>query len=381
MGKGSAPKAPKYGKLEKAMAKSASEATKIAKKQLAYQKEQFAFFKQQGIKSAELTDKVTGAFLEQQAFNFDNAQKDRERYETIFQPVEDHFTADAMAYDSPERRAEEMGKAQADVAMQWDKMRENAIRDMEGYGLSPSSTRFQAMDLGVRIEEAKAKAAAGNVAAWRTEDKGDAMQLQAINIGKGYPGQVIASGAAGAQLGSGAVSGQNATVGTMGQTQGTAPQYGAIGNSFMGTAQAGTLGQGQLMDQGFQNQNTAYNTEQAATTGWGDILGLAAGMGSKFLMAADGGPVNDPEATPGGAVPVSASPSGGSAIDDVDAKLTPGEYVIPKDVTEWLGKKHLQKLVEKSREEAAGPTDVKPTVAQGVTGPAQFVSRPQGAVG
>jgi muramidase (phage lysozyme) len=55
--------------------------------------------------------------------------------------------------------------------------------------------------------------------------------------------------------------------------------------------------------------------------------------------------------TPGGAVPIAASPSGGKAVDDVPARLTPGEFVVPKDVVAWKGEEHFQKLIQKSRED------------------------------
>ncbi len=54
-------------------------------------------------------------------------------------------------------------------------------------------------------------------------------------------------------------------------------------------------------------------------------------------------------------VPSSASPSGGAETDDVTAQVNVGEFVVPKDVTSWLGEKFLQKLIEKSRMEMQGP--------------------------
>jgi hypothetical protein len=54
-------------------------------------------------------------------------------------------------------------------------------------------------------------------------------------------------------------------------------------------------------------------------------------------------------ATTGGHVPRTASPSGGRNIDDVHANLNAGEFVMPKDVTEWKGLEHMHKIIADAR--------------------------------
>jgi hypothetical protein len=71
-----------------------------------------------------------------------------------------------------------------------------------------------------------------------------------------------------------------------------------------------------------------------------------------------------------------ASPTGGKAVDDVPARLTVGEFVIPKDVAAWKGQEHFQKLIDSSRKAAAQAT-AKPKVGPAVGGPPAVVSRPQ----
>jgi hypothetical protein len=44
----------------------------------------------------------------------------------------------------------------------------------------------------------------------------------------------------------------------------------------------------------------------------------------------------------------------GKAIDDVPARLTAGEFVIPKDVLSWKGEEFFQKLIEGSRKSKPG---------------------------
>ena len=59
---------------------------------------------------------------------------------------------------------------------------------------------------------------------------------------------------------------------------------------------------------------------------------------------ADGG-----DATQGGHVDQSMSPSGGVNVDDVPANLNAEEFVIPRDVARWKGEEFWHKEIAKSR--------------------------------
>jgi hypothetical protein len=59
-------------------------------------------------------------------------------------------------------------------------------------------------------------------------------------------------------------------------------------------------------------------------------------------------------------VPPEASPSGGAETDDVHAMVNEGEFIIPKPVTNWLGEKFFQKLIEKAYAEMQGPKVAEP---------------------
>jgi len=70
-------------------------------------------------------------------------------------------------------------------------------------------------------------------------------------------------------------------------------------------------------------------------------------------MMARGGQVKPP--TTGGFVSHELSPSGGQKVDDVQAQLNAGEFVIPKDVAAWKGKEFFYKLIAQARKiQAAG---------------------------
>jgi hypothetical protein len=334
--KNKAPPPPDYTPIANASREAAQLSYSLGKEQLAWAKEQYA-------NDSEVTSRVVDSFLDTQAINQETAQKDRARYEEIFQPLEESLAADAASYSSPERRDLEMGRAQAGVAQQFDAQRSNALSQLESFGIDPTSTRYAALDLGYRAQQAAASAAAGNQAGQQVDAMGRALRSEAINVGRGYPGQI--AGQYGTALGAGS-QGVNSTLAQTASganTMGTSAQYMGLGNQSLGTW-------GNTLNAGYQNQLAAHNANQNASSGWGSALGLIGGIGMSARKLEGGGSV-DPGATPGGAVPIGASPSGGGAIDDVPAALTAGEFVIPKDVTSWMGEKQMHQLIERARKE------------------------------
>jgi hypothetical protein len=158
MSNNNAPAAPNYGPIIRAQKEMAAE-------DMALQRQQFQWAQQTYNENKATTDKVVDSFLQTQAANNANAAKDRARYESIFQPLEDSLAKDALDYASPERKAKEMGRAQANVAQNFEAGRQNAVRDLEAFGINPGATRFAALDTGIRIQQGAAEAAAANQAA------------------------------------------------------------------------------------------------------------------------------------------------------------------------------------------------------------------------
>ena len=79
--------------------------------------------------------------------------------------------------------------------------------------------------------------------------------------------------------------------------------------------------------------------------------------------------------TTGGIVPPSASPSAGAIQDDVPSRLSAHEYVIPRDVALWQGRKFYQHHIDKARQEMAGAT-AKPKMKPALNQRPTFRSRP-----
>ena len=360
-GKSSPPPPPDYSGVAAASEKSAELSYKLGQEQLAWAREQYA-------SDRVLTDEVVGMSMDIARQNQETAMKDRARYEQMYQPLEEELIAEAKSYASPERRELEVGKAQAAVAQQFDQQRAAAMQNLQDYGVDPTSGRGQALDIGMRTQQGAATAAAGNQASALVDATGRALRSEAINVGRGYPGQIAGQYGTSLQGGNLGINSQLATTASGANTMGTASQWQGLGNQAVGQW-------GNTLNMGYQNQLGAYNAANQGSSGWGSAIGAGLGLATKLLpMIAEGGTV---PATDGGEVPDQASPTQGAAIDDVPARLTAGEFVVPKDVAAWKGEEFFQKMIDNSRK-AKGSATAKPTMAIGVSEEPTYVSRPRG---
>jgi hypothetical protein len=349
-----APPTPDYGPLIAASSENAKYAFELGKKQQAWAEK--IYYENKGV-SDLVIDKALGMMDRQDQW----AQQDRARYENLFQPLEEQLAAEAQDFASPERQEHDAGKAEADVAAQFEEARRSAMANLEQFGIDPSQVRAGAMDAGSRYAEAAAQASAGNQARDRTMREGWALRDAAINVGKGYPAQVQGEVAGSGQSGNQAVNTGLATTASGAQTQGTGMSWQQAGNQGLGVW-------GNLLNTQFGNQMDAWKAEQESSSGIGGVLGSIAGLATAFVE--EGGAIPEPTqmfANGGGPIPVEASPSGGAIPDDIDgeiaasdggppmpAKLNAGEFVFPKDVMAWNGEQWAQKEILKARKAMAG---------------------------
>lgn len=356
--KNKAPPPPDYSALAEASTEAAKYSFAVSMEQLDWAREQYASDK-------AITEKVINASLERQDLNDASALSDRMRYEATYQPLEDQAAADAQSYASPERQEFEAGRASAEVAQQFDSARRATTQNLEAYGVDPSSTRYAALDLGSRVQQAAAQAGAGNQARVQTENMGRAMRSEAINVGRGYPGQIAGAYGTALQSGNSAVNSALGTTASGANTMGTGTQW--MGNQ----AQAINSGVNAL-NAGYNGTMAQYSANQNSSSGIGALAGAVLGYATNpGMLFAEGGAV--PGATSGGNVPTEASRSRGAAIDDVDAKLTAGEFVVPKDVVAWKGEEFFQKLIDGSRK-AKPNAPAQPQFAMTEQRPATFQS-------
>jgi hypothetical protein len=292
------------------------------------------------------------------------ADQDRARYEDIYQPLEEQAAARAQDYVTPERQEAEAGKAEADVAQEFDRARRAAADRLEAFGVDPSQVRSGALDLGTRVAQGAAEASAGNQARFRTEQYGDQLMANAINTGKGYPQQTLGEAGAAGASGNQATNTGLATTASGANTMGTGTQWQGLGNQSLGTA-------GQIASARFQNDLAKQAAQQSSSSGFGSLLGTAASFLPMFGFDEGGAIPDDP--TQGRSIPVEASPSQGAIPDDIPAemdsgrpaKLNAGEFVVPQDVVKWLGEKGMQQFILKARKEMGDPNQAPAQPQQG----------------
>lgn len=344
------PDPPDYKPIAEASKEAAQFAYQQSREQLEWAKEQYGL-------DRELADQLIGDMRERSDMQDQWAREDRERYQTTFKPLEDQIIQEAKDYDTPERRQQAAQEDMATVSGQFDLARESAQRNLEGYGIDPSSTRYAALDVGSRTQQAAAMAGAGNTAMKRVEDTGRALKADAVNLGRGFQINPLASSQAALGGNQAAIGGNLGTTASGQAGRGSPTQWAGVGQGALGTWT-------NALNTGYNNSLAGWNANaQAMGSGIGSALGLAGSL----MMMEEGGDVA-PAASTGGGVPASASPTRGIAVDDVPAQLTVGEFVIPKDVKEWKGEEFFHKLIDQSRTAKQAP---KQAQAKYVNAPAR----------
>ena len=387
-----------------ASAQAAQEAYQLGTEQLNWTKQVWA--QEQPLMDASEQQQMALAAQEQESL----AQSDKEsaqqyaQYESTYAPLEASYVNQAENWASPSAIAEARGQAMADVAQQGQAGLNTAAETLRSYGINPGSGRYAGLYTGAQPMLGAAEAAAGTTAAQNLRLQQMGLESGAINTGRGLVNATEGLTTAGTGAG-------NAASGAAGTAAQTANQNLSTGSTAM-------TNPSQWFNAGANNMNTyvnavnGYNQSQAEFAqagasemgGLGSALGGLTGLGIMKGFAGGGGvdptltptqgggatgipsaPVMPPQPpmplgyTPGGTVPVHASPSGGVATDDVPAMLTANEFVIPKDVATWLGHKHLAGTIDKARQEQqafANRDDIggEPTAA--IPQHPTFVSRP-----
>lgn len=262
-GKSSAPTPPNYSPVAESSTAAAQMQQQTAADQLTWAKQQYA---DQAPRTNAYMDSMTRATDAQSA----SATADRARYETMYQGTETKLADTATAFGTPEVAAQQSAQAMGNVRGSFESARNNSIAHLEGFGIDVNSTRFNALDMGTRVSEAAATAGAGTLSRRGTEATGLALQGEAINIGKGYPGQVAQSYAGATQAGGAGISAGLNTSSTYGNLMGTSVQYDGLAQANRASGVAG-------MQQGNNFANQAAGINNQAASGMGSAIGSTVG--------------------------------------------------------------------------------------------------------
>jgi len=339
-GKGDAPD-PSPGMVASAeAAKQTAEAQKeIAKNTLDFYKQQYQEFK------PILTEVLSGQ-VETQREAMRQAKEYEDYMKKTFRPLEERLAEEAGMYDTEAGR-ERLARQQAgDIATSFQQMREQGTRQARAMGLRPSSGRFAQLNQQLNLQEALARAAAKTGAREGALDKARALKYDAAALGRNLPTNITGS----QQIGLGAAAG--AQQGALVPGQVMAPGFQGAMQGYQGATQAyGTAGN--IYGQEYAGRMQAYQAQQEAAgglfRGLGGLAGMAFGaptgsVGAKLLGFADGGMPRKRGIVRG---------PGGPVDDMIPAMLSDGEYVIPADTVKAIGKKNLDKVVDKTHTPAA----------------------------
>lgn len=340
-----------------------------------------------------------------------------EAYQNTYAPLETQFANEAQNWASPQAMATARAEAMGSVGEKGMAGVNTAAETLRAYGINPASPRYAALFTGTQPMLGAAEAAAGTTAGQNL--RGQQMQLegQAINTGRGLVNSTGAltqagtgAGSAGAGAAAGAAGTADANLSTGSKAMTDPAQWFNAGTSAM-NSYVGAV-------DGYNNSQAAFNSANSSSMSG---LGSAAGSVMGLLKLAGGGSATpgipgmeaytttpdqgggatgipsapmmprqmyagggDAGATPGGTVPIGASPSFGVATDDVPAMLTAHEFVIPKDVAVWKGHQYFAGQIDKARQEQQKFSNRDDIGGEPTAAPQQqptFVSRPAHAMG
>ena len=342
------------------MVASAQASEKVGMEQVKLAKESLDFYKQQYAEYKPMLDKVMSSELATNAANQQRADEYAAYERDTFRPLEKKLISEAEKYDTESKREELARQGIADVGQAFGAAREQQTRQLAAAGLRPNAGRFASLNNQMLTQEALAKAGIANQARTMANDKKTAMMYDAAGLGRGLA--TNASTAYGVSLNAAQGAKQSAMTGGQMMGQG----YQTAGNLYGGaTSSYGTAGN--IYGQEFNSRMQGYNAQQEMIGGFakgvGSIAGMAFGgpMGAAAAGAAggvrraDGGEIRSAlrlaDGTHVGAGPVSGP--GGPVDDKIPAMLSDGEYVIPADTVQKIGRDKLDKLVKATHTPAA----------------------------
>lgn len=199
--------------------------------------------------------------------------QDRIDYEKdTFRPLEKQIVAEANAYDTPERRAAEAGKAMQTVGTQFDVAKQGMRRQASAAGIDPSSGNFIANVGTMGVREAATKAASGTAATNMVETTGRAMKADAAALGRGLPSAQATT--AGLALTAGNSAANTAQIPAQVAANGTSMMTQGYNTAMQGNSSAGNLLLGQY--NAVSNATAKAGENSVAMMGAGSAIGTMA---------------------------------------------------------------------------------------------------------
>lgn len=254
---------------------------------------------------------------------------------STYRPLEKRLVSDALNFNTDAKREELARTAGADVSQAFGIARGTQNRQLAAAGIRPDSNRFAALNNNLLVQEALGRAGAQNKSRVDAEGLGYARMMDAASLGRNLSSNASTAYGVSLNAGNSAVDnmGKATALGGQGYT-GASNIYSQAANSY-GTA-------GNIYGQDFANRMTGYNAQMNQQNAMYGALGSMAGNVAGWYMTkkADGGGIHK---GPGG-----VRGPGGPVDDQIPAMLSDGEYVLPADTVQAIGKDKLDKVVKKT---------------------------------
>jgi trimeric autotransporter adhesin len=279
------------------------------------------------------------------------ANQNMSTYGSSFVPLQQSEAAQAQAYGSDANVSRLQGQAVAGQNSANQAALANSQHALAAEGVDPASIQGGALQTQAAVQGAASAAQAGTNASVNAQTTAFNMANQANQLGT----QVGSMGTSGsATAANTAQAGQS----TENSTNSSGVNNLTAANSYLNTGVSANNSALTANQDQFSDNMQTYQAQQAASSGMLSSIGSIAGAAAMFMEK--GGVV--PQAIPttsdfsaGGNVTSRGayrySPIPGST-DTKPAMLTPGEFVVPKDVVQHLGAEHFHRLVDKTREKS-----------------------------
>lgn len=294
------------------------------------------------------------------------AQSNLNQYQNTFQPLQQQQVNQAQQWGSNDNIQRMQGQAVAAQNAGAQAARQNSAAALAAEGVDPASAKGAALDRAAAVQAASGAAGAGTNAAINTQLQSQQLVNQANQLGLQVGQQGTMGAATGAQVAQAGQQGINAT-NASGVNNLTAA------NTYLNTGINANQSASNIANTQFQDQLASYNAQQAQSAGTGQLIGNVAGIAATAMMEG-GGPVPGGMQPPDMGIPVYSNAPGGvhnfaaggmvmergslprspipGSTDTKPALLTPGEFVIPKDVVDFAGQDHFHKLIDSIRNKA-----------------------------
>ena len=225
-----------------------------------------------------LTEQVTGEQIAISQQNREQAQAQWDRYNSLFAPVEEQMVQDATNIDSEGELNRAAGEAATGVQTQFDNATDQRKRALAATGVNPNSGKALALESEASLGLAASKAAASNNARITAKDKGIALRAGAANFGRNMPNTA-------ATAYNTAVSSGNSAVNNTVAAGNAANASAALMGQGFGTAMQGYQASGNMLQNQYNSQLSAWNSQQQANaTGSAGIGSLAGQLGAAYMM-------------------------------------------------------------------------------------------------